>query len=251
MTEKQLRQKFVGIAQAYIGCKEGSAGHRRIIDTYNTLMPLPRGYKMTYTAPWCAPFVTAIAIMTELESIMPLECSCTKQIKQLKAKGRWVEDDAYVPQTGDLIYYMWADDGVGDADGDVDHVGIVANCDGKTVKVIEGNKNNAVSYRTINVNGRYIRGYGTPDYASLAEKEDKMIIKTIDDVPDKLKAEVTELLMCGAINGGTPENENSEDINMEYEALRAVIIAKRYIDKACEALVEDLVNAVKSLMEES
>ena len=47
-------------------------------------------------------------------------------------------------------------------------VGIVASVSGTTIKVIEGNKNDAVDYRTISLNGRYIRGYGIPNYASKA-----------------------------------------------------------------------------------
>ena len=35
--------------------------------------------------------------------------------------------------------------------------------------VIEGNYHNAVKRRTIPINARYIRGYGCPDYASLAD----------------------------------------------------------------------------------
>lgn len=38
------------------------------------------------------------------------------------------------------------------------------------VTVIEGNKGNAVAYRTIKVNGKYIRGYGVPDYAGKAKE---------------------------------------------------------------------------------
>lgn len=42
---------------------------------------------------------------------------------------------------------------------------------GDALKVIEGNKGNAVAYRVLNVNGRYIRGYGVPKYASMATEE--------------------------------------------------------------------------------
>ena len=39
---------------------------------------------------------------------------------------------------------------------------------GNTIKIIEGNKSDSVSYREIAVNGRYIRGYGVPKYSSKA-----------------------------------------------------------------------------------
>ena len=50
-------------------------------------------------------------------------------------------------------------------------MGIVESCDGKTITVIEGNKNDAVGERQIAINGKYIRGFGLPNYASKATKE--------------------------------------------------------------------------------
>ena len=51
-------------------------------------------------------------------------------------------------------------------------MGIVCEVNGNTIKVIEGNKSDAVGYRTINRNERYIRGFGLPDYAEEDEKAD-------------------------------------------------------------------------------
>ena len=77
----------------------------------------------------------------------------------------------YTPKMGDYIFYNW-DDGANYANTDLtasaDHVGIVTKVSGNTFTVIEGNKSNAVGYRTMKVNGKYIRGFGTPDYASKA-----------------------------------------------------------------------------------
>lgn len=44
--------------------------------------------------------------------------------------------------------------------------------DKREAKVIEGNKSNAVGYRDIAVNGKYIRGFVTPKYSSKATKEE-------------------------------------------------------------------------------
>ena len=41
---------------------------------------------------------------------------------------------------------------------------------GGAIKVIEGNKSNAVGYRDLAVNGKYIRGFVTPKYSSKATK---------------------------------------------------------------------------------
>jgi hypothetical protein len=84
--------------------------------------------------------------------------------------GIWVEADNHVPAPGDIIMYDWQDSGSGDNRGGSDHVGIVEKVSGNTITVIEGNYSNAVKRRTLQVNGRYIRGYCVPDFASKAEK---------------------------------------------------------------------------------
>lgn len=170
MTEKELRHKLVDCATSFLGAQRYDKKHRAIIDAYNSYLPHPRGYAMTLAADWCAAFITACAVQTELTDIFPIECSCTLQIEQLKKMGAWVEDDAYRPQIGDLLYYDWEDDGVGDNTGKPNHVGIVAFVFDDSICVIEGNKGSKseVGYRSVSINGRYIRGYGTPNYASIA-----------------------------------------------------------------------------------
>lgn len=168
MTEKELRAKVVSIAESYIGCKESDGSHKKIIDLYNSHKPLARGYKVKYTDAWCSTFASAVAIKAGLTDIIPTECGCGKHIALFKKLGRWQENDAHIPSAGDYVFYDWQDKGAGDCAGEPDHVGIVVYVVGNNMKVIEGNISNAVGYRTMKVNGRYIRGYGVPDYASKA-----------------------------------------------------------------------------------
>ena len=158
------RTKVIKQARAWLGCKEANGTHRQIIDVYNTQNPRPRGYKVQYTDAWCATFVSAVAVKLGYTAIIPTECSCNYMIKGFKNIGCWVENDAYVPKPGDVIFYDWQDNGAGDNVGSSDHVGIVESCDGATIVVIEGNNGNAVARRTLRVNGRYIRGFGVPKY---------------------------------------------------------------------------------------
>lgn len=159
-----MRQTFVKTAAAYIGCKEADGSHRQIIDIYNGHKPLARGYAVKYTDAWCATFVSAMAIKCGLTAIIPTECGCGKMIELFQKLGEWQENDAYTPQPGDIIFYDWQDSGVGDNTGAADHVGIVESVSGSSIKVIEGNMSDAVGRRTIQVNGRYIRGYGVPKF---------------------------------------------------------------------------------------
>lgn len=176
MTEKQIREKVVAAAEAWFGAKTGSAQHKEIIRIYNAQRPLPRGTQMQESWAWCAVFVSAVSLKLGLRDIMPTEMSCHQMMLLYKKLGRWVENDAYVPSPGDVILYDWQD-GTNytstDNTGTPDHVGIVTACNGKTINVIEGNVSNKVGTRVLEVNGRYIRGFGIPDYASKATEEEK------------------------------------------------------------------------------
>ena len=171
MTESEIRQKVVSTAKKYMGCKESDGSHRQFVDRYNNFSPLPRNHRMTYSAAWCATFVSAIAIECKLTDIMPVECGCGYMISRYKALGRWREDENYTPKAGDVIFYDWNDGkdfASTDNLGAPEHVGIVTGAADGIISVIEGNKNDAVAFRTVTVNGRYIRGYGLPNYASKA-----------------------------------------------------------------------------------
>lgn len=167
MSEQELRNRIAGIAESYIGTREGDAKHKKLIDTYNNHKPKSSSYKVTYTDAWCATAVSAWAIMAAVSDIFPLECSCNRMIALAKKMGIWVEKDSYIPEQGDAILYDWQDSGNGDCTGAADHVGLVTKCDGKTITVVEGNKSNAVGIRIIKVNGKNIRGFITPKYGTV------------------------------------------------------------------------------------
>lgn len=172
MTEIEIRERVLAVAKSFLGCAEKDGTFKQIIDTYNAHNPLARQYPVKYNDEWCATTVSAVAIICGYTDIMPTECSCGEMVKLYQALGRWQERDDYVPQPADIIMYDWQDDGKGDCGGWPDHVGLVVSVDGATITTIEGNVSDSVAYRTTQVNARYIRGYGIPDYASLATPED-------------------------------------------------------------------------------
>lgn len=58
-------------------------------------------------------------------------------------------------------------------------------------------------------------------------------IEEIGDIQSQKVAEVArELLDCEAVDGGTDYEKNPDDIHLPYNILRAVVISKRYTDKA-------------------
>lgn len=173
MTEKELRQKVVSTALAWLGTREYSAKHQEMLDIYNAQRPLPRGTRMQATWPWCAAFVSTVSLQLGLRDIMPTECGCPGMVRLYQDLGRWVEDDAYIPSPADVVFYDWQDSATNyaatDNVGHPDHVGIVLDCDGNNMTIIEGNNANAVNKRVLAVNDRFVRGYGVPDYASKAD----------------------------------------------------------------------------------
>lgn len=175
------RAEIVKKMQSWVGLKESDGSHKRIIDIYNTIKPLPVGYKLEYTDAWCAGTVSAAAKACNALDIIPAECSCPRMVELLKKKGIWEEADDHVPQPGDLIFYDWQDSGKGDNTGNPDHVGIVEKISGDTIILIEGNYYNSVMRRHIRIGARYIRGFGVPKYTEAPEKiEATQEVRTVE-----------------------------------------------------------------------
>lgn len=166
-SEKDLRMKLVNTAMQWLDTQEFDSRHIEILEIYNSHTPLAQGYPVKPEDDWCATFGSAMAISAELTEIIPTECGCQRQISLFSKIGRWQESDSYVPLPGDYIFYAWDEPVAGDCTGWSDHVGIVVGTSGSYIKVIEGNKDDAVSIRIIPVNHYQIRGFGLPDYASL------------------------------------------------------------------------------------
>ena len=169
--EASIRLQYVTAAETYIGCRESDGSHRKIIDLYNSHEPLAMGYQVQYTDSWCSTFVSAAAIGAQLTPIIPTECGCERQIGLFKQIGCWEESDDAIPLPGDLIFYDWDQTKPGDCSGWSDHVGIVVGTKWPFLKVIEGNKDDAVSYRILLLGDIRIRGFGMPDYSSLSMKK--------------------------------------------------------------------------------
>ena len=182
MNVNQIRENVVNTTAKYVGVKEGTAEHKKIIDRYNSQKPLPVGYRVTYTDAWCAAFVSSVVVELGYTDIIPTECSCPRMITLFQNKGIWVENENRIPDPADIIFYDWDDSSSyanNDNVGSSEHVGIVEKVSDGYITVIEGNYSNSVKRRTISVNGRYIRGYGVPNYAAKVNNATTTITKKI------------------------------------------------------------------------
>lgn len=184
-TEKENRKHIIDVAKSYIGAVGGSSAHSDILRFFNTVKPL--GYSAHKNDPWCAEFVSSCAIQAfgkkDAITFFPLTASCPRMIVEAKSKSIWYERDSYKPKAGDWILYDWDDSGKGDNRNTPDHVGIVEKIKDDIITVIEGNCNNKVKRRQIEVDGKYIRGYVVPHYerisAKVYKKTDSEIIKEV------------------------------------------------------------------------
>lgn len=171
ITGDQLRQKCVNTINGWLGAVEGDSVHAEILRIYNNQPNLPYGYKMQTHDAWCAATVSAVWIKVGISEYTGTDCNCGGFRDKAINKGIWVENDAYKPKIGDAIIYNWSDDGVGDNKGSADHIGMVTAVNGNTFTVTEGNTGDGyVGKRTMQVDGKYIRGFITPNYADIAKK---------------------------------------------------------------------------------
>ena len=229
------RASMIEQAQAWVGRNEADGSFKSIIDTYNSHTPLARGYELKYTDEWCAGFVSAVAIATGNTDNVPLEVSCPRMIQIAQNMGIWQENDGYVPSPADIILYDWDDSGNGDNTANPDHVGIVESASDGVITVIEGNMSEKVGRRSLDVDGRYIRGFITPEYKagednepqeSGGKDEDTMSMKFIDISNWQAGLNVASVVK----NGG----------------LGAVIVKATegvgFVDKSCDGFVQQCIS---------
>lgn len=116
---------------------------------------------------WCAIYVTVIARLKGVSTdVIPNFADCDAGVRWFKNKGRWEnsksQGGSYIPKRNDVIFYSNKH-----TQKDSTHVGYVVSVNGSTLKAIEGNKSDAVGYRSINLSDPYIIGYGrVADYLS-------------------------------------------------------------------------------------
>lgn len=155
--------EVLNIARSWLGYSEANGKFKEIVDVYNSHKPLARGYALKYTDAWCDGFVSACAIKAGAVDIIGTEVGCEKHVAIFKKKGIWIEDGTIKPQVGDIILFNWKDNTQAN-DGPADHIGFVEQQYGNTIVCIEGNYDNKVGRRTINVGWGYIRGFARPKY---------------------------------------------------------------------------------------
>lgn len=199
-------EKLINKAISFLGVSEPT-GDDQFIKLYNQLTDA--GFAMTVA--WCAIFVTTIARLTGVAtSLIPTFASCDVGVKWFKEKGRYelakYYGGMYIPKRGDVIFYSSKHTQL-----DSTHVGYIVEVSGSIAKAIEGNKSDAVGYRTINLNDKYIIGYGrVTDFAGSSTETSSGTVSTprtfrcsVSDFQSYLNQQYPNTIKanCGAILG--------------------------------------------------
>ncbi len=204
-------------AARWLGTKEGSREHKEILKTYNSIRPLPRGYTLKESDPWCAAFVSAAAVQSGAGERYPLECSCGRIIEKAKDMGIWVEQDDHIPTVGDWVLYNWNAKPTGDDTGAPDHVGVVIGMEDGEILVVEGNYNNAVKLRRVSIDWSRLRGFVHPEL-----EEEEMRYHTLEQVPGYARSTIEKLVADGSLRGIA-----EDDLGLSEELIRILVILDR------------------------
>ncbi len=214
VTVGKTAEDLISVMRSWLGYSEANGKFKQIIDLYNSHKPLARGYAVQYSDAWCDTTVSAAAIKAGMVDLIGTECGCEEHVKIFKQKSIWIEDGTITPKPGYIILYNW-DKGSQPNDGYSDHIGVVEKVSGGQITIIEGNRNDAVSRRTIPVGWGYIRGYAAPKYAASTQKP----------VAKKNVAELAQEVIDGKWGNGDDRKNRLTAAGYDYAAVQAKVNA--------------------------
>lgn len=214
---------LIAVFQSWIGFSEKNGKHKQIIDKYNSVKPLPRGYAVKYTDNWCDTTLSAAGIVAGMSDLIGRECSCQRHIDIFKKLGIWNEDGSITPKPGYIIVYNW-DDKTQPNDGWADHIGIVEKVVGNKITTIEGNYSDSVKRRTIAVGNGRIRGYACPKYevAQSTTKTSTVPAKATTGSKKDISV-IAKEVMAGKWGVGTARKSALEEAGYDYAEVQAAV----------------------------
>lgn len=156
-------KEYLDVCKKYLGTKEGSSKHRKIVDMFNSSKL--KTFPISYSDAWCAAFVSAMAIESGFTDIIPISANCDEMYKKGVVMGIAIPKDKWIPKIGDIVFYDW------NLNGELDHVGVVETISKTIIHVLEGNKNDSVAYRDIYYKNATITKIIRPCYKTVSDKK--------------------------------------------------------------------------------
>lgn len=156
-------KEYLDICKKYLGTKEGSSKHRKIVDIFNSSKL--KTFPISYDDAWCSAYISAMAIESGCTDIIPISANCDEMYKKGVVMGIAIPKDKWIPKMGDIVFYDW------NLNGELDHVGAVETMSKNIIHVLEGNKNDSVTYRDINYKNATITKIIRPRYKTVSKKK--------------------------------------------------------------------------------
>ena len=128
-TMAKTAESVLDVMRGWLGFSEANGKFREIIDLYNSVKPLPRGYAVQYSDEWCDTCVSAAGIRAGCSELIGRECGVEEHVKIFREMGIWIEDGTITPEPGYVIVYNW-DKATQPNDGYSDHIGFVEEVSG-------------------------------------------------------------------------------------------------------------------------
>ena len=128
-TMAKTAESVLDVMRGWLGFSEVNGKFKEIIDLYNSVKPLPRGYAVQYSDEWCDTCVSAAGIKAGCSELIGRECGVEEHVKIFREMGIWIEDGTITPEPGYVIVYNW-DKATQPNDGYSDHIGFVEEVSG-------------------------------------------------------------------------------------------------------------------------
>ncbi|WP_025728377.1 glucosaminidase domain-containing protein [Atopobacter phocae] len=220
-------QQVINTAASYLGVGMYSSTHKSIVDTYNSVKPLPMYYALKYHDDWCDCFVSFIGIKLGISKLIGRECGVERHINIFKQMGIWI--GLNTPKTGDIITFDWQG-----ARGFADHIGFVESVSNGRVNTIEGNAGSPSQVRRSSypLNSAYIKGYARPKYAAggTPTKANKSVEEVAKEVLNGLwgnGSERVQKLQSAGYNPDIVQNKVNDLVNGVQRTEQTVKIGKQ------------------------
>lgn len=156
-------EDYLTTCKKYLGTREGTSKHKKIVDMFNSSKL--KTFPISYSDAWCSAYISAMAIESGCTDIIPISANCDEMYKKGVVMGIAIPKDKWIPKMGDIVFYDW------NLNGELDHVGAVETMSKNIIHVLEGNKNNSVSYRDINYKNATITKIIRPRYKTGIKKK--------------------------------------------------------------------------------
>lgn len=203
----------------YLGTKQHTKKHKEIIDGYNKIKPLPRGYKATYNDSWCACFVSYVLKQCNA-SIDIYECSANNMVQKAIKQGVYTNKKD-TPKTNDIIFFSWGNNGI------ANHVGFVYKIEGNYLVTIEGNKSHKVDTRRILKTSKFIKGYARIPQKSNTKLTNKVTTnKTNSKVTKTITTKIVNDVINGKYGNGKERKEKLEKLGYNYNEVQREVNKK-------------------------